>query len=355
MKEIDKKSNKVLMKNNLLIQAKYSLTLSENKVFTLILYKLQKDSRGIYSCSITQEEFKCILKKTKNTTIGGIKEILDKLKHKDIFIREVDKHIWHDYTLIGGFSFDENTKTFHIEALPKIYDLLKDYYSHGYTPINLFVTLGMSNYYGQRMYDLLRLWSGTKEIINYKVDYLKECLQLTDKYPNFKDFKRRVVLPAIKELNDTGYFEIDIVEKKVGRKVDSIDFIVKDLDKRKYFTDDDKKDIIPMIKENDIDYKDVNMDEENLAVDMYVPDEGTFTKGTLRRFKKEFKDIDFKNKYMVDAFDDAVMITMDRDDVELIKATSYKFFKGCLENKIVEYKVDEEKDMRYKQELEMNW
>lgn len=367
MNELEKTSNKILMKNNLLIQAKYSLTLAENKVFTLILYKLQKDNRGIYSCSITQEEFKSILKKSKSTTISGIRDILDKLKHKDIFIKEVDKNIWHDYTLIGGFSFDENSKTFHIEALPKIYDLLKDYYSNGYTPINLFVTLGMNNYYGQRLYDLLRLWSGTKSVINYKVDYLKECLQLTSKYPNFKDFKRRVIIPAIKELNDTGYFEIDFKENKVGRKVDSIDFIVKDLDKRKYFT----KDIVEEVKvleevaisvdtdSSEIVEDIVNVDKKvsakEVVSEVFVPDEEVFTKGTLRRFKIDFKDIDFRNEYMNSAFEDAVMVTLDRDDVETIKATSYKFFKGTLDNKIVEYKIEEQEDIKHKKDMDMNW
>ena len=376
MNELEKKSSKVLMKNNLLIQAKYSLTLVENKVFTLILYKLQKDNRGIYSCSITQDEFKYILKKTKSTTISGIREILDKLKHKDIFIKEVEKNIWHDYTLIGGFSYDENTKTFHIESLPKIYDLLKDYYSNGYTPINLFVTLAMNNYYGQRFYDLLRLWSGTKSVINYKVDYLKECLQLTNKYPNFKDFKRRVILPAIKELNDTGYFEIDFKENKLGRKVDSIDFIVKDLDKRKYFTKEDtvaqtpskvieevavttedaidnKEELIYKFKFSDL-RENINESRE-CDFEPFVLDETLFTKGTLRSFKKDFRGIDFKNKYMEKAFDDAVMITLDRDDVDTIKATSYKFFKGTLDNKIVEYKIEEKEDIEHQRNIEMFW
>lgn len=357
MNELEKSGTKVLMKNNLLIQAKYSLTLAENKVFTLILYKLQKDNRGIYSCSINQEEFKYILKKTKSTTTSGIREILDKLKHKDIFIKEVDKNIWHDYTLIGGFSYDEDTKTFQIEALPRIYDLLKDYYSNGYTPINLFVTLGMNNYYGQRLYDLLRLWSGTKNVINYKVDYLKECLQLGNKYTNFKDFKRRIIVPAIKELNDTGYFEIDFKENKLGRKVDSIDFIVKDLDKRKYFTKDDVTKEMPSqaIEEVTVTTDDKEKETfkskfstlgENIHkpkecdFEPFVPDKTLFTKGTLRSFKLDFKGIDFKNKYMERAFNDAVMITLDKDDVETIKATSYKFFKGTLDNKIVEYKKE---------------
>ncbi|MCU9809283.1 replication initiation protein [Paraclostridium sp. AKS46] len=38
----DIENPKILMKNNVLIQSKYSLTLNENRIFLLILYKLQK-------------------------------------------------------------------------------------------------------------------------------------------------------------------------------------------------------------------------------------------------------------------------------------------------------------------------
>ncbi len=90
-------------------------------------------------------------------------------------------------------------------------------------------------------------------------------------------------------------------------------------------------------------------------VNFYIPDESVFTKGTLRSFKMDFKQIDFKNEYMLRAFNDAIMITINRDDVENVKATSYKFFRGCLDNKIIEYKLEEQEDIKHKKELEIHW
>lgn len=225
----------------------------------------------------------------------------------------------------------------------------------GYTPINVQIWLSLNNSYAQRFYDLLRLWSGTKDTINYKLNEIKELLMLDDKYSKYNDFKRRVILPAIKELNETGYFEIDIKENKVGRKVDSIDFCVKDLDKRKYFT----KDLInsEYVKTNDekkVSNKKIIELKPDIN-DLYIPDESLFTKGTLRRFKMDFKDIDFRDNYMERAFEDAVMITLDRDDVGIIKASSYKFFKVTLDNKIIEYKLEEKEDIVHKKEMDMFW
>ena len=111
------------------------------------------------------------------------------------------------------------------------------------------------------------------------------------------------------------------------------------------------------ILEKVVDATDVKYDklgiEENKK--FYIPDESKFTKGTKDRLIKDFGNIDFTNSYMKNAFDDAIMITLEKDDVEKIKATSYKYFKGCLENKIKEYKIEEELDIKDKEETEIYW
>ncbi|MGL5751175.1 MAG: replication initiation protein [Paraclostridium sp.] len=366
----DIKNPKILMKNNVLVQSKYSLSLNENRLFLLILYKLQKDYDGSMSCDIHYDEFKEVIKRTNDRTIKKISEYLAGLMQKSIFFMEKkknDKLVWGQYNFISGYQFDEETQTFRIDSPKKIYDLLDQYLKTGYTPANLALLFSLKNYNAQRLYDLIRVWSGTKQTITYTVDEIKMYLMLEESYPQYANFKRRVIIPAIKELNDTGYFEIDFKEKKVGRKVDSIDFIVKDLDKRKYFTkdvveevkvleevaisvDDDSSEIVEEVVKFD-----KKVDVKEVVSEVFVPDEEVFTKGTLRSFKKDFKGIDFRNDYMERAFDDAVSITMERDDVDNIKVSSYKFFKGCLENKITEYRLEEQEDLNHKKEMDMNW
>lgn len=374
-------SNRILMKNNMLVKARYSLSLIENRVFLSMLYKLQKKSDGVLTCSISHSEFKDIIKFKQKNTVKGVLEVLEDLRKKPIYFKEEKKNkkgnLWGAYGFINGYEYDDELGIFNIEASEKIHNLLKEYLKMGYTPVNVQIWLSLNNSYAQRFYDLLRLWSGTKDTINYKLDEIKELLMLEDKYSKYNDFKRRVILPAIKELNKTGYFEIDIKENKVGRKVDSIDFYIKDLDKRKYFTKDEIIKEIPGIEleevaitydENDCENKEeiiindkviiepeIISDIKENKMEIFIPDESIFTKGTLRRVKMDFKDIDFKNKYMEKAFEDAVMITLDKDDVETIKATSYKFFKGTLDNKIVEYKLEEKEDIDHKREMDMFW
>ena len=367
MNNLNERENpKILMKNNVLIQSKYSLTLNENRIFLLILYKLQKNYDGSMHCDIQYDEFKEIIKRTNDRTVKKISKYLEGLMNKSIFFIEKkknDKLIWGQYNFISGYQFDEETQVFRVESPKKIYTLLDQYLKTGYTPANLALLFSLKNYNAQRLYDLIRVWSGTKQIINYKVDDIKMYLMLEDSYPQYSNFKRRVILPAIKELNETGFFEIYIKENKSGKKVESIDFYVKDLDKRKYFYRDDQID--KPIESNDKHLNSHEYSEEDSSIlapqqsvlnnQFFVPDETIFTKGTLRSFKMDFKNIDFKNPYMKKAFDEAVMITLDKDDVDTVKAISYKFFKGTLDNKILEYKKEYQEDIKHNEELDLYW
>lgn len=234
-----REEKKVLFKDNVLIKTRYNLSAIENKVFNMILYKSQKEGR-ILKCTITLAELKTIVKKKNYSTVNGIREIIDSLKKKNIDIAELKENgihkKWYSYNLINGYCYDEEFKTFEVETSEKIYSLIaKKFGDGGYTPINLIVFFSLRSAYSQRIYELLRLWSYTKKKINYTIEELTEYLMLENNYPLYADFKRRVIKPAIAELNKVGCFEISMNEIKKGRKVHSIDFFVEDKDERKYF------------------------------------------------------------------------------------------------------------------------
>lgn len=350
-------STKILMKHNDLVNSKYETKLIHNKVFVYLLYKFQKcTDKDRLVVEISREELSKLVLKQNDRTIKGLNKILSDLRQKELFLVKNKQDGSRDY-IVAGFidksSYNDKKDTFTITADADVHRLLHKYLEEGYTPINLVVWMNLKNTYAQRFYDILRAWTGTKEVINYELDYIKRILLIENKYKVYADFKKRVLIPAIAELNSTGYFEITFEEVRKGRSIESIDFHVKDLDKRQYF---DKNVVKEIIQPND-----KNLDESNLEtkllenIEFYIPDETVFTKGTLRSFKMDFAHIDFKDSYMKRAFDDAVMIVFDKDDVETIKATSYKFFKGTLDNKIVEYKKEREEDIKHQREMDMFW
>lgn len=331
---------RVLLKDNILVKTKYELNLAENRLYNLLLYKFQKEGRSLI-CVITQDEVKEVVKFKGANTINGIKEILDKLSSKKVLIEEKKLNSknsrWHNYNLIDGFTYDDEFNTFEVKATEKIYDLLKKKFENGgYTPSNLNIFLNLKNYYAQRLYDLLRLWSASKTVINYSVEDIKDYLMLNNQYPEYGNFKRRVIVPAVKELNSSGCFKIDIKEVKVGRKVESIDFIVEDLDKRIYFNKKESSQKIVELENKEYKLKKELSVSEALSNNFYIPNKKLFTSKTLNDFTKDFKNIDFKDNKTKNKFYEAIGTTLEKDDTEKIYVKSYKYFKKVLECKLEE-------------------
>ena len=322
-------NDRILMKNNYLIKAKYDLSLIQSRVFIVMLYKLQKDNNGEMSCIIQRNELKQIINKKSLHSIKGITEVLDELMKQKIYFKEIKPNsthsVWGKYNLINGFEYDDEFDSFKIVCSQRVYELLTNYLEIGYTPINLTIFLSLKSCYAQRMYDLLRLWSNTKREIIYSVQELKELLMVQNKYKSYTDFQRNVITPAVKNLNNTGMFEITYTSKKTGRTVTDIIFNVKDLDKRKYF---EKKENIQLSEPvNYSNSKTINM------LNKYL------TKGTRILFDKDFEEYKYNldDGYFVNALYDAVSITLDKDKVEIIDNFSYKYFKRTLENKLKYY------------------
>lgn len=334
MIKINSNENNIVMKNNMIIRAKYNISTIENRIFLLLLYKLQKEDGEVILCDIHHDDFKKIIKKKQNQSIEYIEDLLINLRKQSIYFK--DKEGWGEYGFINGFKYIEEDKSFRIEASQVVHTYIRDYLKTGYTPVNLAVFFSLINSNSQRFYDLLRLWSGSKNVITYTVDELKELLMLEDKYNKYNDFKRRVIEPAIKELNGTGYFKIDIQENKVGRKVETIDFKVEDLDKRKYF-DKDKY----IIENKDEINKNSNIETEDN--DFYIPNKKLFTPKTLDNFVRDFEEYNFKDAKIKNKFYESIGSTLEKDDSEKIYVKSYNYFKKTLENKLKVLSIKENK------------
>ena len=81
----------------------------------------------------------------------------------------------------------------------------------------------MSSSYGVRIYELLAQWGklGEREI---SIAWLKENLQIEKKYEKLRDLKRRVLEPAIKDINKNSDLWVKWSQKKAGRKVTHLIF-----------------------------------------------------------------------------------------------------------------------------------
>ena len=221
----------ILLKNNKLVQARYDINAMQNKLFQMILFNLQKtEHNNQMICVISIEEIQQIVRHKGCNTPKEIQSILRGLRKATICFKEGSK--WHDYGYIDGSVYDENTREFTITAKEKVYELLHSYVTTGFTPVNMELFYSFKSFFTQRLYELLRQWSNTKDIINIPVQELRECFMLEDKYSRYVNFKKRVIIPAIEELNSTKLMYVQFADIKEGKKVVSINFMVTDKDDR---------------------------------------------------------------------------------------------------------------------------
>ena len=328
--EVINDKKRILMKNNVLIKARYSLSLVQSNILISILYKLQRDKKGQSVCIISRKEIQDLIANKNQKTLKEITKIFDAFLEEYIYFKEEKENgknsIWGKYSFISGYEYDDETDNFKIVCAEKVHQLLLSYMQIGYTPINLKVYLSLKSTYSQRIYDLLRLWSNTMKNITYEVDELKELLMLENKYSNYSDFKKYVLNKSINELNKTGMFEIKLEENKIKRKVKSVTFIVNDLDERIYFKKEPKKKISNILE--DYDY----------GFEFRIPSKNMFSDGVKLLLEKDFREYNFMDfQYLNDAFYDALARTLDKDKIKIIGYKSYNYFRKTLMDRIDYY------------------
>ena len=337
---IDK--NTLFNKNNKIIRAKYNLNTVENRIYQYILYKTQQltEMDSFSYIYISYNEIRDCIKNKNQWKVSELENVMFHLANGFIFIEETnifDKtKEWVRYNLIYKVKHDARNDRFIVGVAPELIHFLQNYFNKEnhiyYTPVNLFTFLSLRNSYSQRIYELLRIWSASKNVINYKIDELKELLMIENKYNRYPDFKRRVIQPAIEELNEKANMKIKIKENiEKGRKVSSIDFIVQDNAPRTYET---------TYKDTAINKKLVDKDEKtpNMEEYFYIPKELRLNNSCVNRFRLDFKDYDFNSHILRNYLFAAEAVALEKDNVSVIGNLQYGYFKQTLQAKLEEHK-----------------
>lgn len=193
-----------------------------------ILKKL--DTIQALSCRISKEELFSILQRKNDRTKEEIDRRFNSLQSA-IFKFTTGEHNTRMVQLIGAVDETEDGYTVNLDA--KLYKYLFYSLDVGYTPVNLATLFNLTGQYAQALYVLLRSWTGTKREIEFTIEELREYFKVGEKYKAYKNFKARVIVQAIEEINKTGSMVIEeFKEVKKGRSINSIIFIVNDLEPR---------------------------------------------------------------------------------------------------------------------------
>ena len=88
--------------------------------------------------------------------------------------------------------------------------------SKNYTAFPLHNIIKMKTKYGIMLYELLKSVANLGKYIEFSVEEIKEHLDCVS-YDNFANFKKRVLLPALADINTYTELKVEVDYKKTGR------------------------------------------------------------------------------------------------------------------------------------------
>ena len=235
---------------NDMFEYKTDLTLNENKIVFAIIAQILKYDKEIPWYRINTVDLCKLCKFDGHNSHRLLDEIAREICQKVFYIRDVPfqtedgeeerENIYVHW--IDGFSYDPeaNEWTIHLSNLmrPFILNLKRNFTSEAFSAFAEHRTLLGFRLHGffAKEFDLKTSRFSAKQKIDYEmfldipVAELRIWAQTKEKYIQYGEFKRNILLPAIEELNMLKYFSVNKIENKGGkynRKIETITFVVK--------------------------------------------------------------------------------------------------------------------------------
>lgn len=221
--------NLTVCKSNQVIEAGFKLTLNEQRVVLACIAQVNsiEDLLKTDEFELSAKDFAKLFSISEDRAYSELQEIAKNLYQRSITINNPDpkrpklKKIETRWISSIGYIPEEGkiTLCFAQKILPYLSGLKGTFTKYELKHIG-----NMNSIYAIRLYELLMQWksTGKREI---EIDWLKNQFQITDLYPDMADFKKRVLAPAIKDINKHSNYQVSWEQRKTGRKVTHLTFI----------------------------------------------------------------------------------------------------------------------------------
>lgn len=222
---IEKQSAMVVKGNDLIWNARFSLTTQQQKIVIALISQIDenKSVREPYTFEIAKFCKMCGLGRADGRYYAKVKSDLLHLRNKGVY-RKMDDG--RETTVSWLMKVDIAPKNgivtvyFDWDMEDVLFNLKRRFVKYGLEYI-----LPMENKYSIRLYELLKSYEfqGRKKVI--ELNELKMCVD-GDKYESTKDFRKRVLEPALKEINQ--YTDIEVSAEPVfeGRTITAFQFTI---------------------------------------------------------------------------------------------------------------------------------
>lgn len=231
--DVEIKRDYLVVKSNELIQKnRFELSLTEQKTVAYIcsmIKPIEADKTNKvpfqleYQFNIREYCKICGIDYNNGKNYADVKATLKKLRDRSMWLIMPDG----SETLCGWLAKVTTNKKSGIATIKLDEDLVPYLFDLGqrFTQYHLRKILGMQSAYSVRIYELMKSYAFQKSK-TFDLDELKKLLMVENvqSYDRFPDFRRFVLEPAMKEINELTDLHVSFETVKKGRKVVKIKF-----------------------------------------------------------------------------------------------------------------------------------
>lgn len=231
MNIIDNRQMRLVVKDNALINASYSLSSVEQKLILLAASEnhrknIQEQKRFKIHASVYAEQFNI----SENIAYKRLKEASETLFERQFsYIEKLDngklrkaKSRWvQEIAYYPGTGYIDII--FSEAVIPMISMLEKHFTSY-----DLQQVAGLTSKYAIRLYELIVSWRASNKTPVYEIHDLREKLGVEDAYPQTAEFRRNVINVALRQINEETDLTVKVHQHKTGRTITGYSFSFKE-------------------------------------------------------------------------------------------------------------------------------
>jgi plasmid replication initiation protein len=231
--------SELVVKDNALINASYSLNLIEQRLVLLAIVVMRLHNKELSSSSnrpiqITAESYINTFGVTKQTAYQALKDACKTLFARQFSYQEsrTDGIAYKTTRWVSDIAYIDNLATIEFTFSPTVLPLITHLEKH-LTSYELRQITDLSSVYAIRLYEMLISWKKTGKTPSIKLnDFRKKLGVLDNEYQRMDNFKRIVLLPAIEQINKHTDITVSYEQHKIGKIITDFSFSFKSKNKK---------------------------------------------------------------------------------------------------------------------------
>jgi plasmid replication initiation protein len=221
----------LVVKDNSLVQASYSLGLVEARLILLAIVEARETGLGVTPntfLEIRADHYAERFGVEKHTAYKVLADAVLTLFNRQVTLHTTDQKLGlperQIVRWVSGISYVEGAGVVKIRFAPDVVPLITRL-EENFTWYELEQVAGLQSAYATRLYELIIQWRSTGKTPMIELGEFKNQMGVgVDEYPRVFDFKKRVLDLAVKQINEHTDIKLEYEQSKKGKNITGFTF-----------------------------------------------------------------------------------------------------------------------------------